>query len=71
MRTFVVAIFFRLQNIRVMAEYYTRLEMKRMAELLDLSESVSFSQFKTEMTITRFWQACRHYHFAAFEKGAK
>lgn len=29
------------QNIRIMANYYTRVRMKRMAELLDLSESVS------------------------------
>lgn len=30
-----------LQNIRVMAKYYTRITMKRMAELLDLTIDVS------------------------------
>lgn len=30
-----------LQNIRVMAKYYTRIRMRRMGELLDLSEAVS------------------------------
>jgi hypothetical protein len=30
-----------LQNIRVMAKYYTRIRMKRMGELLDLTEAVS------------------------------
>lgn len=30
-----------LQNIRIMAKYYTRITMKRMAGLLDLSVDVS------------------------------
>ena len=34
-------VFVLLQNIRVMAKYYTRVQMKRMAELLDLTEAVS------------------------------
>ena len=32
---------FRFQNIRVMAKYYTRVQMKRMSALLDLTEAVS------------------------------
>jgi len=32
------------QNIRIMAKYYTRIRMKRMGELLDLTEAVSKHQ---------------------------
>ena len=34
-----------------MAKYYTRLEMKRMSELLDLSESVSIRFWNVETSI--------------------
>ena len=38
---FNVSCSFLLQNIRIMAKYYTRISMKRMANLLDLSIDVS------------------------------
>ena len=36
-----IGVFVFLQNIQVMAKYYTRVQMKRMAQLLDLTEAVS------------------------------
>lgn len=36
------------QNIRVMAKYYTRVRIKRMSELLDLTDGVSLHEIITQ-----------------------
>lgn len=41
LRLSVIFLFCSWQNIRVMAKYYTRITLKRMAELLDLPVEVS------------------------------
>ena len=39
---------FFFQNIRVMANYYTRMHLSRMAELLDLTDAVSYNDYEIE-----------------------
>ena len=42
------------QNIRVMAKYYTRVRIKRMSELLDLTDGVSVIALKSLMSTGHF-----------------
>ena len=48
----IIEIFFSPQNIRVMAKYYTRVRIKRMSELLDLTDGVSLCKQYSHFT----WQ---------------
>lgn len=54
--------FISFQNIRVMAKYYTRITLKRMSQLLDLSVDVSlYLQFHiifSPSQYSKYWKWC-------------
>lgn len=50
-----------MQNIRIMAKYYTRVSLSRMSELLDLSKEVCYTiiiHYRTIIHYVGIWKLC-------------
>ena len=58
------------QNIRVIAKYYTRIHLSRLAELLDLSSDEteeSLSNLVVSHTVSaKIDRSCKNFHFSSF-----